>query len=180
MRCVRDLLRCHFAFNQSPSVIAKSQGCGRTTVREYIARAKKNNLNWELVESLNDHDLELAMGFKFFERASWLSEVKTMPDWGKVHGELQANKNVTLALLCQEYLEENKRGYQYSQFCEHYRRWTRKLSVVMRQAHKAGEKSFVDYCEGLNLIDKKTGEVIKTQLFVGCLGASSYTFAEAT
>ena len=120
------------------------------------------------------------MGFKSFASVTWLSEVKTMPDWSRVHGELQANKNVTLALLCQEYLEENKRGYHYTQFCEHYRRWTRKLSVVMRQAHKAGEKSFVDYCDGLNLIDEKTGEVIKTQLFVGCLGASSYTFAEAT
>lgn len=103
-----------------------------------------------------------------------------MPDWVKVHEELQGNKNVTLALLCQEYLQENKRGYQYTQFCEHYRRWTKRLSVVMRQAHKAGEKSFVDYCDGLHLIDAKTGELIKTQLFVGCLGASSYTFAEAT
>ena len=102
-----------------------------------------------------------------------------MPDWVKVHREL-ANKNVTLALLSQEYLEENPKGYQYSQFCEHYNRWSQKLSVVMRQFHRAGEKSFVDYCDGLDLLDPETGELIPTQLFVGCLGASSYTFAEAT
>ena len=158
----------------------KSLGCGRTTARDYVVRANKNNLSWEQIEQLSDHDLEARLGFKSFVNITWLSEVKTMPDWQKVHEELQVNKNVTLALLCQEYLEESKSGYQYSQFCEHYRRWTRKLSVVMRQAHKAGEKSFVDYCDGLHLVDAKTGELIKTQLFVGCLGASSYTFAEAT
>lgn len=180
MRCVRDVLRLHFVSHHSPSAIAKSQGCGRTTVREYVLRANKNNLSWEQIEKLSDHELETRLGFKSFVNITWLSEVKTMPDWQKVHEELQVNKNVTLALLCQEYLEENSRGYQYTQFCEHYRRWTKKLSVVMRQAHKAGEKSFVDYCDGFNLVDAKTGELIKTQLFVGCLGASSYTFAEAT
>ena len=180
MRCVRDILRVYFVSKQSPAAIAKSQGCGRSTVRDYIARAKQNDLTWDLVEKLTDQELEISLGFKSFERATWLSEKKTMPEWKDVHRELQADKNVTLALLWQEYLEENPKGYQYTQFCEHYNRWSRKLSVVMRQAHKAGEKSFVDYCEGLSLVYAKTGELIKTQLFVGCLGASSYTFAEAT
>ena len=181
MRCVRDVLRLHFVSKQSPKSIARSQGCGRTTVRDYIARANKYRLDkWELIESLSDQELEISLGFKSYAHATWQSETKVMPEWSNIHRELQANKNVTLALLCQEYLEENPRGYQYSQFCEHYRRWSRKLSVVMRQAHKAGEKSFVDYCDGIALVDLGTGELIKTQLFVGCLGASSYTFAEAT
>jgi len=50
----------------------------------------------------------------------------------------------------------------------------------MRQVHKAGEKSFVDYCDGLWLVNPETGERTQTQLFVGRLGASSFTFAEAT
>jgi transposase len=50
----------------------------------------------------------------------------------------------------------------------------------MRQHHRAGEKVFVDYCDGILLVDRETGELTKTQLFVGCLGASSYTFTEAT
>lgn len=181
MRCVRDVLRLHFVFKQSPKVIAKSQGCGRTTVREYIARANNNGLSsWDIIEKLTDQELEARLGFKYFEHASWQSETKVMPEWLKLHRELQKNKNVTLALLNQEYLEKNPRGYQYTQFCEHYKRWLGKLSVVMRQVHNAGEKAFVDYCDGLYLVDEKTGELIKTQLFVGCLGASSYTFAEAT
>lgn len=133
-----------------------------------------------MIETLTDQELEIRLGFKSFAHATWQSDKKVMPEWSTVHRELQSDKNVTLALLCQEYLENNSKGYQYSQYCEHYRRWSRKLSVVMRQVHVAGEKSFVDYCDGLELVDPTTGEITKTQLFVGCLGASSYTFAEAT
>ena len=181
MRCVRDVLRLHLISKQSPRVIARSLNCGRTTVRGYVDRANKYRLyDWDLIETMSDQDLACRLGFKSFAHATWQDETKVMPEWLTVHRELQKNKNVTLALLCQEYLENNPGGYKYSQFCEHYRRWSRKLSVVMRQVHKAGEKSFVDYCDGFPLVDLNTGEVIKTQLFVGCLGASSYTFAEAT
>jgi transposase len=47
--------------------------------------------------------------------------------------------------------------------------------------YKGGEKLFVDYC-GLTVpvTDPKTGAVVEAQIFVGCLGASNYTYAEAT
>src|SRR5450631_895393 len=182
MRCVREVLRLHFACAQTPRKIVTSLGCGRTTVRDYLARANKHGLtDWSTIEKLTDADIERRLGFKTFARAAWLNDKKAMPDWATVHRELRGNKNVTLALLWQEYLEENAgQGYKYTQFCEHYNRWAKKLSVVMRQAHRAGEKTFVDYCDGISLVDPKTGELIPTELFVGCLGASSYTFAEAS
>ena len=112
MRCVRDVLRLHFVSKQSPKSIARSQGCGRTTVRDYIARANKYGLaTWDLIEVLSDQELEISLGFKSYAHATWQSETKAMPEWSDIHGELQANKNVTLALLCQEYLETNPRGY---------------------------------------------------------------------
>lgn len=51
----------------------------------------------------------------------------------------------------------------------------------MRQIHKAGEKLFVDYAgQSLPIINPYTGEITAAQIFVAVLGASSYTFAEAT
>ena len=50
----------------------------------------------------------------------------------------------------------------------------------MRQEHRGGEKVFVDYCDGLSIVDPVTGELIPTQLFVAVWGASNYTYAEAT
>ena len=51
----------------------------------------------------------------------------------------------------------------------------------MRQVHLAGEKLFVDYCgQTIPVIDQSTGEVHACQVFVAVLGASNYTYAEAT
>ena len=72
-------------------------------------------------------------------------------------------------------------GYGYSRFCELYRAWEGRLSPTMRQAHVAGEKLFVDYAgTTIDIVDATTGEVHSCQLFVAALGASSYTYAEAT
>lgn len=72
-------------------------------------------------------------------------------------------------------------SFQYSWFCEHYRLWAAKIYVVMRQEHRAGEKLFVYYAgQTVLVIDRRTGEIRQTQIFVAVLGASSYTFAEAT
>ncbi len=103
------------------------------------------------------------------------------PDWEYVHRELR-RKGVTLLLLWQEYKESHPDdGYQYSAFCGHYRKFRSKLDVVLRQEHKAGEKLFVDYSgDGIGIVDPATGEPWEAQLFVATLGASSYTFAEAT
>jgi transposase len=88
-----------------------------------------------------------------------------------------------LAQLWQEYQETHKEGprpYGYTQFCGHYKAWLGKQDLVMRQDHRAGEKLFVDYTEGLSIVDRETGEVIPTALFLGVWGASNYTYAEAS
>lgn len=51
----------------------------------------------------------------------------------------------------------------------------------MRQVHHAGDKLFVDYCgPTLSVVNPQTGEARSAQVFVAVLGASSYTYAEAT
>jgi transposase len=88
---------------------------------------------------------------------------------------------VTLQLLHLEYLERHPDGYHYTQYCELYRQWLRRRGLTMRQVHRAGEKSFVDYAgKRPCLTDPATGERLPVELFVMALGASSYTYAEAT
>jgi transposase len=51
----------------------------------------------------------------------------------------------------------------------------------MRQIYKAGEKTFVDYAGmTMSFLDTHTGAIHTVQIFVGALGASQYTFCEAT
>lgn len=59
--------------------------------------------------------------------------------------------------------------------------WRRQLDVVLRHEHKAGEKLFVDYAgDTLPVYDPQGGPVRQASLFVAVLGASTYTYAEAT
>jgi transposase len=51
----------------------------------------------------------------------------------------------------------------------------------MRHVHRAGDKVFVDYSgKKPTIVDPSTGERIEVELFVAVLGASNYTYAEAT
>jgi transposase len=105
---------------------------------------------------------------------------RPLPDWAEVHRALK-RKGVTLALLWQEYKAVHSEGLQYSWFCEQYRLWPGKLDVVMRQDHRAGEKLFVDYAgQTVPVVDRNTGEIREAQVFVAVLGASNYTYAEAS
>src|SRR5262249_29117995 len=104
-----------------------------------------------------------------------------LPDFVYLHTELR-RPGVTLELLHHEYLERHPDGYRYSQFCERYRHWVGKQRRSMRQIHRGGEKLFVDYAgqRPPAVIEPETGERKETELFVAVLGASSFTFAEAS
>jgi transposase len=103
------------------------------------------------------------------------------PDWAAIHQELK-RKHVTLTIVWDEYIARYPDGYRYSRFCELYRGWEARLSVTMRQAHRAGEKLFVDYAGDTVpvIVDRLTGETRRAQIFVAVLGASNFLYAEAS
>lgn len=167
----------------SDSYAAQSAGCSRSTVADYLRRANKAGLDsWETVEKISETELEKLL-FPNSACAILAHPTKRpLPNWVDIHTELRKHKsiNLTLSLIWEEYKKEHPTGYGQTQFFEYYSRWKRKLAISMRQEHRAGEKAFVDYCDGLPLVDERTGEWIPTELFVGALGSSSYTFAEAS
>ncbi|MFQ5506838.1 MAG: IS21 family transposase [Planctomycetota bacterium] len=176
MRQIRNVLRLKFERGLSHREIARALGIGVGTVSEYVRKATEAGLGWPLAEELDDTALE---GRVFGRRAASAGE-RPLPDFAGIHQELR-RKGVTLQLLWVEYLEAHPGGYRYSQFCELYRRFRKKLSPSMRQIHRAGEKAFVDFAgQKIEWVDPRTGEVQSCELFVGVLGASSFIYAEAT
>ncbi len=148
----------------------------RTTVREYLRRADAAELTWPLPGDLDDQALE----DRLFVKPEDHRTHRPLPDWTLIHSEL-CRKSVTLSLLWDEYKGQHPDGYQYSQFCDLYRRWAGTLAIWMRHEHRAGEKLFVDYAgDGISWMNTITGEVHTAWLFVAVLGASNYTFARAT
>ena len=101
------------------------------------------------------------------------------PDWSSLLRE--AKRPANLMVLWEEYREVHPDGYGYSRFCDLFREFERRLSPVMRQHHAAGDKLFVDYSgKKVPIVDPDTGVVREAEIFVGVLGASSLTYAEAT
>ena len=176
MRKTREILRHKWMLGLGYRDVAKSVEVSLGGVWLVVERAKKAGLDWPMVEALDDaalearvHTIELGAG-----------RSRPIPDCARIDLE-RRRVGVTLELLHLEYVEQNPDGYSYTQFCEYYRRWLGRKRLSMRQVYRAGEKGFVDYSgKRPSITDAKTGELTPVELFVAVLGASSFTYAEAT
>ncbi len=177
MRKIREILRLKWEQGLSQRQIAESCQVARPTVTDYLERATAVGIAWPLPPDLDETALERLL---FPPRARPSVPPRPVPEWSAVHGELQ-RKGVTLFLLWEEYKTQHPLGYGYTWFCTRYQAWAKKLDVVMRHDHRAGEKLFLDYAgQTVPIQDPHTGTVRQAQIFVAALGASSYTYIEAT
>jgi transposase len=175
VRQIREILRLR-AQGRSVREVARSLGVSVGSVQKTAARATTAGLTWAAAEALDERTLDE----RLYGRAAQPGDDRPRPDPTYIHRELK-RVGVTLELLHLEYLQAHPTGLRYTAFCDVYRRWLAKAGVVMRQTHKAGEKCFVDYSgKKPSYVDPCTGEVVEVELFVAVLGASNYTYAEAT
>ena len=175
MRKIREVLRLRHEQGLSHQAVARVCAIGVGTVNRYLRRAVEAGLGWPLPVELDDAALEA----RLFPRAAPVHD-RVRPDCAHIHRELKRD-GVTLQLLWEEYAQVHPHGYRYTQFCEIYRQWARRLRPSMRQVHRAGEKTFIDFSgKRPALVDPRTGEVRRVELFVAVLGASSFTYVEAT
>jgi len=175
MRNVRDILRLHSGHQLTGRQIAQSLGLAHSTVMGVLHRAETLGLGWPLPADLDDAALE----GKFHPPTPGETAGRGEPSWEQVYRELHRRKAVTLRLLWQEYRRDYPNGYQYSRFCDLYRRWEGKLDVVLRQPHRAGEKMFLDWAGlTLSIVDPTTGQVQDVHIFVATLGMSNLTYLE--
>ena len=177
MRKIREVVRLSTVLELSQRQVARSVRLGQSTVWDYLVRFRASGLSWDEVEALDDEALEQ----RLFPSERVSSERRrSLPDWSGIHQELKG-KGVTRSLLWQEYRECHPDGYGLSRFCDLYQAWKKQLDVSLRQDYVGGEMLFVDYAgETVDVVDPSSGEVRAAQIFVAVLGASSYTFAEAT
>jgi transposase len=183
MRQIREVLRLKFECGLSHRAISASIGISKGSVADYLDRAAEAGLSWDQARHLDDPEVERRL-FKLVGRNE--PPTRAPIDFSWVHRELRRT-GVTLQLLWMEYRDAAatmwpaSTAYQYSQFCDLYGAFRSKVDLSMRQVHRAGEKMFIDYSGKKPVIyDSETGEVVEVELFVAVLGASSYTYAEAT
>lgn len=176
MRKIKEVLRLKFEARLSHERIAAASGLSKGAVSKYVQRAISKELSWPLPGDLDENALERLLFPQIVQREHFVHA-----DYAYVHQELK-RKGVTLQLLWEEYHgAHGERAYRYSQFCWHYQRFCDGLARSMRQTHRAGEKLFIDYSgDTVRVINAVTGEIRQAQIFIASMGASKYTYAEAT
>lgn len=176
MSKVIEILRLRFGEKRSEREIALSIGAGKTTVHDVIVKAQAAKIAWPLPDGWSESDTRRAL---FPGLAGAQADTRPLPDWAIVRKEL-LRKGVTLTLLWEEYKAENEDAYGLTQFCTYFAKWEKAARLVMRQDHRAGEKTFLDF-SGLRVpwLDLATGEIHQAEVFLAVLGASNYTFALA-
>ena len=178
MRKIKEVLRLRYACGLSLEQIARAQNLSKGVVAKYLKRAAAAGIDGATAQTLDEADL--AQRLKPSNDTPRQSSF-TAPDFASIHQALK-HKSVTLQLLWEDYRDQCPgRPYRYTSFCVQYRIFAKALKRSMRQVHRAGEKLFVDYAgQTLAVIDPASGEIRRAQVFVAVLGASNYTYAEAT
>lgn len=178
MSVIREVLRLKYESKLSHRQISRALNISIGTVSNYLLLFERCRLSYPLSANLTEAALnDLLAAVKPAPKPCEFAN----PDFVGIHGQLK-HKGITRQLLWEEYtLAYPDNHYRYSQFCFHYREWQKRLKVSLRQTYKAGEKLFVDYAgQTVEIVEAKTGECRLAQIFVAVLGASNYTFAEAT
>ena len=177
MRQIKDILRLRHDAGLSFREIARCLNISVGVVSKYLQLAAVAGITWPPPDDLDED----ALAQKLQPPPPANLSAIPLPNFAEIHQELR-RKGVTLQLLWEEYADDNSHEhYSYSHFCVLYREWRQRLSPTMRLTHTPGDKMFVDYCgPTVPVFDPLTGEVRDAQIFVATLGASNYTYAEAT
>lgn len=176
MKNIKEILRLRFDCRFSYAQISASVNSPLSSVGDCVRRFQATKLEWQDACKLKESELESVM----YTLSSSESPSKPQPDWSYIHKELR-RKSVTKQLLWGEYKSSNPDGYQYTQFCKLYNTWKKTCDLVFRNSYHAGEKVIVDYAgQTVTIHDPASGQAYKAQIFIGVLGASNYTYAEAT
>jgi len=178
MSKLRRLLKL-YSQGKSKLFISNYLEVSRNTVNKYVQQLHQLDTCIEDLNTLSDAELDKLFLIKPLKQPS-LKHKALYQFFPYVDKEIK-KPGVTMRLLWEEYLKKHPDGLKSSQFSEHYKRWSKKANPVMHINHKAGDKMYVDYAgKTLQLVDKESGEIRQVQFFVAILGASQYTYAEAT
>ena len=174
MRQIREILRLSLGCGLSGRRAGQSLGVSKSVVLDYVRRARAAGLSWPLPAEL-DSDAALEP----LPRQGRPRDQALQPDWGHVGRELK--RPGVMWRCCGRSTAVQPEGYSYSRFCELYGAWRKTAGATFRNRHRAGEAVQTDYAgHGLSVFDPALGRPRQVQIFVAVLGASSYTYAEAT
>jgi len=178
MSKVRKVIQLHYQ-GKAKLFISKYLSLSRNTVKKYIALYQILNLSIDDIKTKSDAELDTLFS-KSQEDVLSPKLLAVYAFFPYMERELKKT-GITKQRMWEEYYQKHPDGLKSSQFGEYYQKWSKKVNPVMHMNHKAEDKMFVDYAgKTLEIVDYGTGEIREVQFFVAILGASQYTYAEAS
>ena len=187
MKTLRQILRYRHEFGVPQIRIAEALGVSTGGVSNLLARVRSAGLSWPLPEDLDDAALRALL----YPPREPLPSDRHEPDWGSLAGQVGRKRKkraprVTRQLLWREHLEEAERAGKtpygrsrcFERLSEERARTVSPDQVDMRFDYEPGDHSFTDFAGKTVPVTTRTG-IVMPEIFVGCLGLSHLTYAEA-
>ena len=176
MRKIREVLRLRLEADLSVRQISICTKVSVGSIQKLLKSAQALGLTLALTTELDDGRLAapvLSAGRYRYLGPPCCTRIGLCPSG--------AQARVSKQLLWEEYTQRYPNGcYSYSQFCDRYKSWCRCKSAPCARSTRRGKSSLSTTAGPVPIVSPTTGEVRQAQVFVAVLGASNYTFAEAT
>lgn len=170
---MRELLRMHYELQFSNRQIALALGTNHVTIGDCVRRFVASGGTWPLAPEITEAQLRAQL----YPGNTGRPRTRPEPDWVAIHADLRRHRLLTLEQVWTEYKELHPDGLQYTQFCAHYRQFTRSVDVRFRRVYHPGEQMQVDFVGDPLPIYDQTGRVqYPVSLFVAVLPYSNYVF----
>jgi len=178
MNIIRAAVRVRFV---KPDVVIREQarlvGASPSATHRINKRCERYGVDHLLLDQLNDTEAKEALHIE-----SKRIHDKREPDYNKALQELSKSrgKRKSRTILFLEYqAEDPSTALSKSQYFRKLNKVMKRVKIVMKQHHAAGETLYIDYC-GTQVFYTKNGEKVWVKVFVAVLGASKKIFAFAT
>lgn len=175
---IRAAVRARFVM---PHITVREQariaGASPSATHRINKRCERYGVDHLLLEQFNDTEAKEALRI-----VSKRNHDKREPVYNKVLQELSKprGKRKSRTILFLEYqAQDPSTALSKSHFFRKLNKVMKRIKVVMKQHHAAGETMYIDYC-GTQVFYSNNGEKVWVKVFVAVLGASKKIFAFAT
>ena len=158
-------------------------GIGNSTITLIMKRFKESGKSLDALKQMPPEDVETLF---YPPENIRRKDVSVMPDYQAVYDRLSTpGSKANLFYLWLKYKKECPSGYQYTQYCHHFKKFIEKnygseaVSMVVERI--PGEKVYIDWVgdQPELLVNSLTGEIKKVHFFVTTVGVSNLIYAEA-
>ena len=160
--------------------IANAFELSRNTVRRYVRMFQDSGVEPDKLLRMSDEHLHGMFALGRVRETMPSARLVELQGLLPEYAARLSRKGVMVKDLYDDYHAKCPDGYLHSAFGKYLRQYMLQTKAVGHVEHRAGDQMYVDFAgDRLELVDERTGEIRKVEVFVAILPCSHYTYCEA-